>query len=231
MRISALLLFGTLLGLASGRPAGSDTGEPEVPECVRAAVLAIQDRYQAVRDLRASFEQTTRSVALGTAGPVTKTRGSVVFAKPGKMRWSYTEPEESLVVSDGHWLWLYDATRAEAQKLEVGDGFLSGAAIQFLLGEGRILRDFRVVAESCNEREARLTLVPRESASYEKLRVRADRGSGDLLETEITDLLGNVTRVAFANVQTNLDPPPELFRFVAPPGVEVIELDDPSPGP
>ncbi len=205
--------------------------EPEVPDCVRAAVEAIQKRYEAIDDLRASFEQTTRSVALGASGPLTTSRGSVVFAKPGKMRWSYSEPEESLVVSDGSWLWLYDPLNREVQKLAVGAGYLSGAAIQFLLGEGEILRDFRVTAEACDESQARLVLIPRRPTSYERLRVRADRASGQLLETEIVDLLGNVTRVAFEGIETNLNPASELFRFVAPPGVAVIELNTPRPGP
>jgi outer membrane lipoprotein-sorting protein len=198
---------------------------------VRAAVEEIQRRYEAIDDLRASFVQTTRSVALGASGPLATSRGRVVFAKPGKMRWSYSEPEESLVVSDGRWLWLYDPLNREAQKLAVGDGYLSGAAVQFLLGEGEILRDFHVTAESCDETQARLVLIPRRPTSYERLRVRADRASGDLLETEIVDLLGNVIRVAFEGIEVNLNPAPELFRFVAPAGVAVIELDAPGPGP
>ena len=230
MRPAGLLLSGLLVLLfAPSAVAGGQ--EAEVPECVRAAVEAIQKRYEAIDDLRASFEQTTRSVALGASGPLTTSRGRVVFAKPGKMRWSYSEPEESLVVSDGRWLWLYDPLNREVQKLAVGDGYLSGAAVQFLLGEGEILRDFRVTAEACDESQARLVLIPRRPTSYERLRVRADRASGDLLETEIVDLLGNVTRVAFEGIETNLSPAPELFRFVAPAGVAVIELDAPRPGP
>ena len=230
MRVASLLLSGLFaLLLASSAAAGGQ--ETEVPDCVRAAVEAIQSRYEAVHDLRAHFEQTTRSVALGASGPVTTSRGSVVFAKPGKMRWSYSEPEESLVVSDGRWLWLYDPLNREAQKLPVGDGYLSGAAIQFLLGDGEILRDFRVTAESCDESQARLVLIPRRPTSYERLRVLADRASGDLRETEIVDLLGNVTRVTFEDIETNVNPAPELFRFVAPAGVTVIELDAPASRP
>jgi outer membrane lipoprotein carrier protein len=230
MRPTALLLSGFLALLLA--PWVAEGGqETEVPDCVRAAVEAIQKRYEAIDDLRANFEQTTRSVALGAAGPLATSRGSVVFAKPGKMRWSYSEPEESLVVSDGHWLWIYDPLNREAQKLPVGDGYLSGAAIQFLLGKGEILRDFRVTAESCDERQARLVLIPRRPSSYERLRIRADLASGDVVETEIVDLLGNVTRVTFEDIETNVNPAPELFRFVAPAGVTVIELDAPASRP
>jgi len=128
------------------------------------------------------------------------------------------------VVSDGEWLWIYDPAAREAQKLVVGDGALSGAAVQFLLGEGEILGAFRIEADSCSETEARLTLLPREPAAYEVLRIVADPRSGDLRETEVVDLLGNATRVAFRDLRADTGPAPELFQFQAPEGVEVIEL-------
>jgi len=214
-------------GLASAqRP------EPAATEaCTTRAVESIERRYQAVRDLSADFVQTTRSVALGAAGAVTTARGSVVFAKPGKMRWAYQEPEPSLVVSDGHWLWVYDPAHQEVQKLPVGEGFLSGAAIQFLLGEGEIRRDFEVTAQVCSDAKVELVLVPRRDASYQKLRVRSDPATGELLETTVVDLLGNVTQIAFSGTRTNLGPGDELFRFRAPAGVRVIELEPPRPTP
>ena len=219
-------------GLASAQPAEpAASGAAPPPEaCVTRAVESIQRRYEAVRDLSADFVQTTRSVALGEAGSVASSRGTVVFAKPGKMRWSYQEPEPSLVVSDGHWLWIYDPAHQEVQKLTVGEGFLSGAAIQFLLGEGEIRRDFEVTALACSDAKVELVLVPRRDASYEKLRVRSDPKTGELLETTVTDLFGNVTQIAFSGMRTNLGPGDELFRYRAPPGVRVIELEPPKPG-
>jgi outer membrane lipoprotein carrier protein len=87
-----------------------------------------------VRDLAAHFEQTTQRVALGGgAGDALVASGEVVFAKPGKMRWSYASPEPSLVVSDGTTLWIYDPRASEAQKLPLGEGYLSAAGVQFLL--------------------------------------------------------------------------------------------------
>ena len=211
-------------GAAAQTSSPGPAAAPAVSACVERAVGAIQQRYEAVRDLRSRFEQTTRSVALGAAGSVTKSSGVVVFAKPGMMRWSYEEPEPSLVVSDGKILWLYDPTRFEAQRLPVTGGYLSGAAIQFLLGEGDVLGAFRVEAVSCSAEEANLELVPRRPASYEKLRVKTEVTTGELLETSITDLLGNVTTVVFSDVQANLGPGLETFRFDPPEGVRVIDL-------
>jgi len=221
-------LAALLLLPASGAPA-EEAPAPEIPACVRSAVEAVQKHYESVRDISARFEQESFSVAFGRAGSSSQSRGSVVFAKPGRMRWHYEEPEESLVVSDGRWLWIYDPAHKEAQKLEVGEAWLSGAAIQFLLGEGEILRDFEVRAEACAAEQARLVLVPRSPSSYEKLHLTTDPRVGEVRETEVHDLLGNVTRVVLRDARVNTNPPPETFRFVAPPGVQVLELNA-SPG-
>ena len=202
--------------------------EEELDACARSAVEAVQKRYESVVDLRARFEQTSRSVAFGGPGAETRSVGEVVFAKPGRMRWTYQEPEPSLVVSDGTWLWIYDPAAREAQKLPVMGGGMSGAAVQFLLGEAEIEREFRIVSRACDEQEADLTLWPREPATYEKLGIRVDPRNGDLRATEIVDLLGNVTKVVFEDVRTNLGASPELFRFEPPEGVEMIELSAPA---
>lgn len=221
-RLAALGSLALLL-LAVGAAAGGDL-QPSTGACLERAVVSIQKRYEGIRDLRARFDQTTRSVAFGTAGSVSASRGTVIFAKPGKMRWSYEEPEPSLVVSNGRWLWIYDPAHAEVQKMPVGDGFMSGAAVQFLLGEGDLRKGFEVSADTCGKQRARLTLHPRAPTSYELLRLLVDLESGDLIETEIQDLLGNVTRVRLQDVQINLDPAASVFVFEVPDGVAVIEL-------
>ena len=94
-----------LLAVAPSAPAG---GLPQDQACIERAVHAIQSRYQTIGDMSARFAQTTTSVALGggAGGRVGQSVGTVQFAKPGRMRWSYREPEPSLVVSDGETLWI-----------------------------------------------------------------------------------------------------------------------------
>ena len=205
--------------LALALPAGA---EPPAPDCADAAAAAVQKRYEGVRDVRARFQQTTESALDGGRQD---SSGEVVLAKPGRMRWTYEEPAPSLVVSDGKTLWLYDPLFGEAQKLPAGEGFLSGAAARFLLGEGDMRRDFEVTARACEANETRLELVPREAASYEKLFLSVDPKSGDVLGTRMVDLIGNVSSVSFLGLRTDTDPPPETFRFEPPEGVKVIEIE------
>jgi outer membrane lipoprotein carrier protein len=219
------------LALASGARGDGDAGPggaagPKAPSpCVARTVAAVQKRYEAVDDLSAHFTQTTRAASLGGGGsPPTRSSGRVTFAKPGRMRWEYEEPEKSLVVSDGKILWLYDPAFGEAQRLPVGGAFLSGAAIQFLLGEGDMLREFEVTELACQDERVELELVPREPASYEKLRIVANPSSGDISRTVVVDLLGNVTEIEFTDLKVDQKPPDDRFRFVPPEGVKVVDL-------
>jgi outer membrane lipoprotein carrier protein len=215
--------------IASGLPQLARADSPTEPSCRDATVTALQRRYEAAKDLRADIVQTTHSVALGAnASQQMTSKGAVVFAKPGKMRWSYEEPEPSLVVSDGETLWIYDPTFREAQKLPATEGYLSGVAIQFLLGEGALERDFEISALRCETALAELRLQPRQPSSYEKLHVVVNPQTGELLKTTVFFVLGNVTEVAFSNIELNVNPAASLFRFDPPAEVRVIELNDPS---
>ena len=90
--------------------------EPKKDDCASEQGLGermatrIQQRYDGIRDLRARFEQDSESATFGGTPLMAaeKKRGQVVFAKPGRMRWSYEEPDRSEVVSNGTTLWIYD---------------------------------------------------------------------------------------------------------------------------
>jgi len=231
----ALLLF--LLALGTSSPSVVRSAEPEPEEkpqdgCSEDGfgeriATRIQQRYDGIRDFRARFEQTSESATFGGTPLMTsdKKQGRVVFAKPGRMRWSYEEPDRSEVVSDGKTLWIHDVEARVVTRLAVTEGFLSGAALQFLLGDGKILESFEVEVTDCNPDRVTLDLVPRREASYERLGLVADRASGDVVATSVSDLFGNLTRIRFESIETNLGPGVETFEFAVPEGVEIIEYE------
>lgn len=215
---------------ASGRSGGEEASGSAEEGCAHALARRVQSRYESVRDLSARFAQTTQSVALGEgSGSESRSTGEVVFAKPGKMRWRYGEPDPSVVVSDGETLWIYDPELQEVQRHPVEEGFLSGAAVQFLLGQGNLLETFEVSAGSpCDGETVTLELLPREDASYERLQLRVERESGAIRGTTVVDLFGNRTEVTFEDVRTNTDPADSLFEFEPPEDARVLELPDGS---
>jgi len=126
--------------LADVRPAAAGEKEASATDrCGERAAIAVQSRYEGVRDVSARFEQNTHAARLGTTPSApAASRGRVTLAKPGKMRWTYEDPEPSVVVSDGKTVWIFDPAFGEVQKMPAAEGFLTGAAAQFLLGVGNM---------------------------------------------------------------------------------------------
>jgi outer membrane lipoprotein carrier protein len=211
--------------LLVGAIARADGEEPV--DCAHEVAARVQARYEGVQDLEARFTQKSRSVAFGRAGSELQASGVAVFAKPGRMRWTYEKPEPSVVVSDGQTLWIYDPAAREVQEFPVGQGFLSGSAVQFLLGEGLLLRDFDVRAQQCPSETVRLLLTPKQDATYELLELLVVARSGDVQGTAVVDLFGNRTEVSFESMQIDRHPDPASFRFQAEAGVKVLRAAEP----
>ena len=226
---SLLLLILVALPAFAGEEMPDAASPGARPACAAGAAEAtarlVQSRYDGIRDLRADFEQVTRSASfagepLMDSAPRT---GRVIFAKPGRMRWTYAAPGASVVVSDGRSLWIHDVEGATATRLEVTEGSLSGAALEFLLGEGNILEEFDVRATDCGAERVSLDLVPKRDASYERLGLVARTTTGDIEETSIVDLFGNHTEIRFHEIEVNRSPAADLFEFEVPEGVEFID--------
>ncbi len=217
-----------VLALITASVARADGAEPT--DCAKEIAARVQARYDGVEDLEARFTQRSRSVALGGAAQEFEASGVAVFAKPGRMRWTYDKPEPSLVVSDGQTLWIYDPAAREVQEFPVGEGFLSGTAVQFLLGEGRILDAFDVQAEQCTGQSVRLLLRPRVDATYELLELLVAPKTGDVRGTAVVDLFGNRTDVSFESLRVDRHPDPSRFHFEAEAGVRVLRAPEPPGG-
>lgn len=95
--LSAMVLMG-LSCLASAAPPRADQQPGSVEEFVR----QLESSYRAVKTLRAEFVQTYIA-----DGRTRVESGTVFFARGGRMRWDYHQPEEKVFVSDGKYLLLY----------------------------------------------------------------------------------------------------------------------------
>ncbi len=220
--VAALLLVLPFTALAGGEPdAANPASATSGADCVEAVVERVQAHYDDVEDLAARFEQRTESAAYPEPQLAS---GRVEFAKPGRMRWAYSEPQPSLVVSDGATLWIVDPEAKEVQVLAVDEAFLSGTGIHFLLGEGRITDAFDVTSKECGDDVVALRLDPKEAATYEYLELQVSPETGEVRGTHIADLLGNHTHVAFLEFVANQGPPLDRFRYEPAPDERVMRL-------
>src|SRR5512135_366444 len=92
------LIAAVALAIAStvAPPAGAQNAQA-TPD-VGTAVANVQGFYNRTTTFSADFTQQYLAKAYNT----TKTSsGHVIFSKPGKMDWEYTDPKDNRIVSDG----------------------------------------------------------------------------------------------------------------------------------
>ena len=189
----------------------------------------IQSRYEKTDDSEANFIQ--EHFGKGMKQP-NRGEGKVYFKKKGMMRWDYTTPHQKLI-SDGHTLWFYQPDEKQVLVSNLSNVLKERTPLAFLAGEGDLSRDFNFVnlKESVSQKEETyvVELAPKEPlATFLKLILTVDRRTFTVLQADVLDGLGNVTRTRFINIKTNVGLSDSLFRFIIPRGTEEIPMQGSS---
>ena len=165
---------------------------------------------------RASFTQTVTSP---DGAKKKSSSGSFEFSRPNRFRFAYSKPFEQLIVSDGAKVWLHDIDLNQVS-VRLLDQALGGTPAALLAG-GALDKDFELAAQPAKDGLDWVLATPRaKDGSVAQLRV-GFRGK-DLAALEIVDAFGQRSQLLFSGVQQGLTLPAERFRFVPPPGVDVI---------
>ena len=123
------------------KPAPSPTAAAKAPEALPSVTEAVS-RVQQFYDKTTSFKSTFVQEFYVKAYDQKKTsRGTVTFAKPGKMDWTYAQPKDNRVVSDGTTLKVYEAANKQMYEQPV-DKSQYPVALSFLTGQGKLANDF-----------------------------------------------------------------------------------------
>lgn len=192
----------------------------------------IQSRYEKTNDFEANFVQEYIGKAMKQAN---KGEGKVYFKKKGMMRWDYTVPNQKLI-SDGRSLWYFQPEEKQVLVSDVSKVLTEKTPLAFLSGEGNLSRDFNLLNlnESASPKEDHyvVELAPREPiAAVSKLILTVDKKTYLVLQSDVVDGLGNVTRTRFIDIKTNVGLANSFFQFTAPPGTDVIKMQEPSAPP
>jgi len=183
-------------------------------------VKKLQARYDSTAGFRADFTQQVESATLGQK---IESHGTVVFKKPGRMRWEFVEPKQTLV-SDGKFFWLYQPAEHQVVKTPFQRAFTSSTPASFLLGVGQLDKDFTVSLTGETPDAYQLHLVPKQDPeAIGTLDLTVNAKTFDIQQAVVTDPLGNITRLQLSNINRSAPLNDELFHFSPPSGVDVIE--------
>lgn len=225
----ALALTSTLVaGLVVAPSYGSAQEEMDAPH----VAALVQAFYDQTSSFTANFHQTRYTKIYDRYD---RANGTVVFAKPGKMRWDYSRPNGQVFVSDGERLSIYqppDQGEAHGQMIErsVTQDQLP-AAFAFLTGTGRLDTDFRFRLLDASRQGFPgghvLELRPRRpSPHYERLlffvRIPAGAPAGVIHRVLIVDAAGNRNRFDFRDLRFNRPVGAGRFSFTPPQGTRIV---------
>ena len=221
-----LLLLMLLYGLYGAADAFS---APAIDEYIQ----GIEQKYGAMQDLSASFEQETY---LGSIKRIEKGEGSVCFKKGGKMYWEYKKPSVQKIYLDGKNLWFYlpednQVMHNDSSKLP------SDITLDLFAGKLKIREKFIVSAVPEEPRHKKnsmvLKLVPRSpQPNLRSLTLWVDGTTYYIYQSSLEDELGNNTTLKFSRIKVDRGLDDAIFTFTPPPGVELFKppaLSPPNP--
>lgn len=188
------------------------------PTQIQALIQGVEHRYNAARTLSVSFTETYRIA--GRERPPES--GRLVLRKPGRMRWTYTQPEGKLFVSDGKEVYLYTSqdNRVEKSTLKASDDLR--APMAFLLGKLDLKKEFRAfetrdgAGGTWLEGKAANDRVPYEAVA---MLIASDHS---IRELKITGRDESVLQFTFSDEMVNPKVSDQLFAFAIPAGAEVV---------
>ncbi len=188
----------------------------------------IQSRYQKTNDLEANFVQENIGKVMKQPQ---KGEGKVYFKKKGMMRWDYRIPNQK-IISNGLTLWYYQPEENQVLIYDLSKVGKEKTPWAFLAGEGDLSRDFNLVNsnESITQKEDYfvLELTPKEPyPALARLVLTVDKKTYFVVQADVFDELGNVTRTRFNDIKTNVALSNSLFNFTIPPGAEVLKFQEP----
>lgn len=180
------------------------------------ALTDIQKRLAAIQTLDAQFTQEVRT----KRGVVSKTKGMLAIARPGRFYWKTRQPNAQTMIADGQSVWVYDpdleqvVIHKQAQNLgAAGALFLSQSTQSFE-------QTFKVSFSKQAQTETFVLKAKSSRASFEQVTLVFEKKI--LQEIQIDDQLGQHSCVKLKQVHMNKPQPAHLFSFKVPPGVDVI---------
>jgi len=189
----------------------------------RRIAAKVQAFYDRTKVYKAGFKQR---FWVKSTGQAKHSSGQVIFQKPGKMSWRYTN-NGNRVVSDGTIVKVYEASNKQMYEQKINKSQYP-AALSFLVGGGNLLKSFnlRKLNSKKMQYESGYVLegVPRTpTPAYQKMLLYVDAQTSQVRRVLLLDAQGNRNRFDFVDPKVNEQPAKGEFTFTPPHGTQVIK--------
>jgi outer membrane lipoprotein carrier protein len=203
----ALLFFASLLSAQQGVLTVHDVAQ------------RVDRHYNQLHSLKAAFTETYEGM-----GRRRTESGTLLLAKPGMMRWDYSQPAGKLFLLDGKYAWFYTRGSAQVQRAPAKQLDDLRSPLRYLLGHTQLEKEMVNLHLAVNG-NGTYTLVGQPKGQEQRIPKMAMTvsGEGTILAIEAEENDGSTTHFTFAGEQVNAAAPAGSFRFVPPAGVSVVD--------
>jgi outer membrane lipoprotein carrier protein len=179
----------------------------------------LQGFVSKVQAATGNFSQYT----VGTQGQTKPVQsGRFAFQRPGRFKWDVLKPYAQQIVSDGQQLFQFDPDLNQVTVRKV-DQAIGSSPAAILFGAESLEQSFAVTALPDKEGLSWLRAKPRNGeAGF----VHVDLGFSSGLPARIIllDAFGQSTHIELSGIVPNPTLAAETFRFVPPPGADVVRM-------
>jgi len=213
------IFWAVVLGLILSSAAMGDNG-------VRSVAERVDQHYNSLSSLEAQFVERYQG-----AGMRRDESGTLYLKRPGRMAWEYREPRPKTFLISGKTAWFYVAGDRQAQRYDARTLDDLRTPLAYLLGHTKLEKLFDGLSFAPDVKPAAagdimLRGVPknmRERVSQVLLEITPE---SEIARLVIDELDGSTTEFSLNKQRVNVKVDDTKFRFVPPPGVEVVAAHD-----
>jgi outer membrane lipoprotein carrier protein len=205
--------------------AGAQNNAATAGGTVSAADVAgrVDRHYNALHSLSVHFVQRYAGMGMDR-----KESGVLLLKKPGKMLWTYTDPDGKIFLLDGRFGYFYSPGETEAQKVDEKTLDDLRSPLRFLLGHTQLEKELTGLSMTADGKgNFVLTGVPNgleQRVSALKITAAPD---GTIRAMEIDEKDGVANSFDFSGELANAPAPNTAFVFTPPAGVHVVTGEPP----
>jgi outer membrane lipoprotein-sorting protein len=195
----ALMLDGIVLGLMAAAPALAQPSPDDLTDDDKALVAKAAAYLEGLGELKGRFEQTDARGGVA--------HGDLYLSRPGRARFAYDAPDNRLMISDGHTVWVSDP------RLKTLNHYpLRATPLALFLSE-HVRLDHGVVVTQVDRFSDGFALTARDGRHQAQGQIVLVFGSDPmrLREWSLTDAQGRTVRVRLTGLKPTPGLDPALF--------------------
>ena len=181
---------------------------------------ALMTKLASVDYFSANFKQSIKSVD----GELIQTgAGNISIKKPSLVHWQTTEPDETLIISDGESLWFYDPFIEQVTAYSLNSAIKNTPILLLTNNDEALWQHYDVTSLTDNQgnmiKDGFLVKAKQEKSQVKHLTI-IFKGN-ELTQFSFQDATGQTSEINLSDFNKAKEPANSLFSFTVPEGVRL----------